>query len=570
MSRRVEVHRLRRRHDLVDPAETVDGDLLNEQLHLGVEVFTPFFSRAFFFHQCVHLHVDPSLHQSARFEGAFGATVKRACETERVSSLVPPAPSPVDLPVVAGTAVRLDERAVFIDRNLVAGGSPWRLLRLAGPSREVVERWRLGGCVEPGEGRLARTLITQGLLHPITTDEVDVGDVEVVVPLRDDSTSLSALLSQLNGFRVTVVDDASMDGEAVTRVAERAGADLLRLDRNLGPGGARNAGARRGAGAFIWFIDADVTLVNPENVAKRLRSAFSDPLVAAVAPRVRGADDPGWREGFERRFGPLDQGPKPSLVVAGASVSFVPGACLMVRREAFGDGFDDSLRVGEDVDFVWRLTDAGWLVRYDAATVVAHRARKTWPAWWRQRHLYGRSSAALAIRHGRRVAPLRADAWTVIAWALVAAGRPALAWRVVHAAQRHARTTTFASTLNPDDVAREVVTRHMLSAGGPLARAVVRTFGVAVLAAALHPRLRRGALGLFALGTLWRWRHDRLRVADVPLGVADDLAYGTGVVVGAWRARSWRAVLPDITRPTMSLREVIGLAGRGTRPPRLT
>jgi len=56
-------------------------------------------------------------------------------------------------------------------------------------------------------------------------------------------------------------------------------------------------------------------------------------------------------------------------------VPFVPSACLLIRRNCFGDGFDETLRYGEDVDLVWRLHDRGWLVRYVADVAVTHRAR---------------------------------------------------------------------------------------------------------------------------------------------------------------------------------------------------
>jgi hypothetical protein len=39
-------------------------------------------------------------------------------------------------------------------------------------------------------------------------------------------------------------------------------------------------------------------------------------------------------------------------------------------------------------------------------------------------------------------------------------------------------------------------------------------------------------------------------VAMGALAVADDLAYGAGVWRGCWRARSWRALLPSVSRST--------------------
>jgi hypothetical protein len=311
-------------------------------------------------------------------------------------------------------------------------------------------------------------------------------------------------------------------------------------------------------------VDTDVSMPNAPDVAHRLQVAFADPLVAVLAPRVCGSEGSSLRERYEQHFSPLDLGERSALVVPGGPVSFVPSACLMVRRQAFGEGFDETLRVGEDVDFVWRLFDRGWLVRYDADVVVTHRARATWRGWWLQRQHYGASSGELAQRHGKRLAPLRADPWTLLAWISVLAGQPAWGARIVRSARNHARDKFFASADDPNRVANEVVVRNMLRAGGPLARALVRSFGVVLLVAALHPRLRARALGAFALGTAWRWRHHRFHVTDLPLGIADDLAYGVGVIEGAWHTKSLRALTPAITKSSMGFREALGLASSST------
>jgi hypothetical protein len=296
------------------------------------------------------------------------------------------------------------------------------------------------------------------------------------------------------------------------------------------------------------------------DVAQRLYAAFTDPLVAATAPRVQGPEGSSTREKFEQHFSPLDMGERSGLVVPGGPVGYVPSACLMVRREAFGEGFDEALRVGEDVDFVWRLHDRGWLVRYDSRVVVTHRTRTSWRKWWLQRQRYGASSGELARRHGARLAPLRSDPWTLLAWISVLAGQPAIGGRLVRAARNHARDEYFQMADQPNKVATELVTRNMVRAGGPLARGVVRTFGVGLLLAALHPRLRTRALVLFAVGTAWRWRHHRPHVTDIPLGVVDDLAYGVGVAQGAWQTKSFRTLTPHVTKSSMGLKEALGLS----------
>jgi mycofactocin system glycosyltransferase len=423
----------------------------------------------------------------------------------------------------------------------------------------LAERWKNGGVVQAGEERFARTLVLQGLLHPHFSAELQVDEIDVVVPIFDNVAPLPTLLRQLQGLHVTVVDDGSPRGDEIRAYCATFDVDLIRLDDNKGPARARNVGSSATSRKILWFVDADVEMENALDVARRLFPVFGDPLVAAVAPRVRGGAGSSLRERFEQHFSPLDMGERSGLVVPGGPVGYVPSASIMVRREAFGDGFDEALKVGEDVDFVWRLHDAGWLVRYEAEVVVTHPPRETWRLWWLQRQRYGASSAELSTRHGARLAPLRADPWTLLAWTSVLIGKPSAGARIIRSARAHARDQFFQGTDDPNEVAKQVVSRNMLRAGGPLARACVRTFGVVLLVAAIHPKLRKRALLLFVVGTAWRWRHHRLHVTDVPVAVADDLAYGVGVLQGAARWRTLRPLTPHITKSSMALRDVLGL-----------
>lgn len=479
-------------------------------------------------------------------------------------ALLPRAPSPVESPVAIGTKVELDEQVTLLDRDLLTGGSPWRLLRLAGGSRRVLERWRGGGEVLAGEERFARTLVQQGLVHPHFVNQVDVDDVDVIIPVRDDVASLRVLLAQLVGFHVTVVDDGSLNHSMIEDCARQFDVSLVTLEENRGPGAARNAGVAATSRPMLWFLDADVTIDSPTDVVARLGAEISDPLVGAVAPRIRGGAGSSIRDRFERRFSPLDMGERGGLVVPGAAVGYVPSACLLVRRASFGEGFDEDLRCGEDVDLIWRLVDQGWLVRYDASVTVIHRARGTWRHWWNQRVGYGESASDLAARHPDRLAPIRLDAWTTIAWGAALAGRPGWSAQIVRAARANFHSRVADSTEDPSRVTREVVARNMVRTGAPLARAIVRTFGLVVLASALHPRLRRRALVLFTVGTAWRWRTTRLHVSDVPLAIADDVAYAVGVYRGAWRTKTLGALKPHFTKSSIGLRDVLGLRTTST------
>ena len=422
----------------------------------------------------------------------------------------------------------------------------------------MVARWSRGDVVRPGEETLARTLVDRGVARTRAANRLDALDVDVIIPVYGHSHHLDALVSRLAQWPITIVDDGSPDSAAIADVARRAGATLVRLESNQGPAAARNAGLCATTREFVWFLDADVELGDPAHTFARLGAYTSDPRVAGVAPRVRGTPGHRARDRFERHFGPLDLGDASALVTPSGSVSYVASACLLARRDALGHGFDPTLRVGEDVDLVWRLHDHGWLVHYDADVTVTHLARPTWRQWWSQRVGYGRSAAALATRHGSRLAPLRLDPWTGGAWLAIVAGRPQVAGHLwVSARETLARRVS--DEPRGSRVASALVARATATGGADLARGAVRVYGPWLALAALVPRWRRRALTIIAVGVAWRWRRGHVDLRDVPLAALDDLAYAVGVARGARAARSWRALTPAWVGPW---RDLLGLATR--------
>jgi predicted hotdog family 3-hydroxylacyl-ACP dehydratase len=204
-------------------------------------------------------------------------------------------------------------------------------------------------------------------------------------------------------------------------------------------------------------------------------------------------------------------------------------------------------------------------VRYDATVVVTHATRATLPSWWRQRHDYGRSAARLAELHPGRLAPVRADAWTLAAWSAILARQPRVAAGVIAGARRLLEEQLPASLDDRATVANLIAVRNMAGAGGPIARNIVRSYGPLVLAAAVAKKTRPIAVIVFATGTLWRW-HDRdeRRLADLPWAVVDDLAYASGLWRGAIERRSPAVVIPQITGSIKGLARALRPGASGT------
>ncbi|MFP5322752.1 MAG: mycofactocin biosynthesis glycosyltransferase MftF [Acidimicrobiia bacterium] len=458
------------------------------------------------------------------------------------------------------------------DGRTFLGGSPLRLLRFTEAGAAAADRVLAGGPVPAGgaEALVARRLLDAGLAHPRPLAAPELA-VSVVVPVRDDVAGVAALLDRLPPRlgEVVVVDDGSADPEALA-AAVGARATVRRHERSLGPGAARDTGWRTTSGDVVVFVDADVT--PGDGWLEPLLAHLLDPAVGVVAPRVRSRPGSTLLERYERHRSPLDLGPTEARVVPRSRVAYVPTAALVCRRavlEALG-GFDASMRLGEDVDLVWRAVEAGWTVRYEPRSEVVHRPRPTWAAWARQRRGYGSAAAALDRRHPGAVAPVELNAWSLAAWALAALGgrRGAAAGTAVAVGSSLALAPKLRGRVDdPVPTALRLGGLGTLHAGTWLARAVWRAWLPVALVAGLRSRRVRAAAAVAAVVPAVLDRRDAARTG--PVGVdpvrwvlvhaADQAAYAAGVWRGVLAERSARCLLPRLSG-------IPGLVGKSGSP----
>jgi mycofactocin system glycosyltransferase len=450
------------------------------------------------------------------------------------------------------TTVELDPGARLHtgpDGALLIGGQPLRALRLNPAAARVVAGWRGGGTATgPAETALAARLHGYGLAVA-RSDHSPFGpsDVTAVVPVRDRADTLDRCLATLAGTRVLVVDDGSRQPAAVAAVAARHRAELIVRRVNGGPAAARNTGLAAVRTPLVAFVDSDCRL--PAGWLADLLPVLADGT-AVVGPRIFGTGGPGALARFEAGSGPLDLGGTASPVGPGARVGYLPAAVLLCRRAALGAGFDEAMRVGEDVDLVWRVAAAGHPVRYEPRVVVEHETRPEFAGWLAQRFGYGRSGSALAARHPDRLAPVVISRWSVPALLCLAAGRP------VRAAGCTALTAAGLWTRLPAGPGRATESVRLTGAGLGwtllgLAEAAARPWLPALLAVSTVSGTARRITAVAVAVRLLRTRHgrspDQHPLAWAALRVADDLAYGTGVWAGVLRDREPGPVLPKIT-----------------------
>lgn len=438
--------------------------------------------------------------------------------------------------------------------GLLAGSPPtWWSVTRAGAS--VLNGLENGAPLPPGHASLTDRLLAGGAVHPVDPTPCAPADLTVVIPalLRDDDAhaALSRLVATLSPLRVVVVDDGS------PRPVDIDGAVVTRHDSPRGPGAARNTGLSFVDTDSVAFVDADVH-IDADDLC-RLTGHLADRRVALVAPRVcaAGGASLSW---YDDGRSPLDLGTQPALVRPFSRVSYVPSAVIACRvsvlREA--QGFDESMRWGEDVDLVWRLVASGQWCRYDPSVIARHDVRPGLTALLGQRFRYGTSAGPLATRHNDIVAPFRAGVPLTIAALTLLTG-----WWVVAAVAGLTAATWYSTALTRRGLS---LGRAITTAATAVARAVHQA-SVAVarawwpLAAVASVFTWRGGLALVFGATVpvavdavrTKVRFTRLPVW-ILLHLADDVAYSLGVWRGAVTARSVRCLVPSVSVPRRSSR----------------
>lgn len=106
----------------------------------------------------------------------------------------------------------------------------------------------------------------------------------ILVPAFEEAERVAQVVQAARTARlgpVLVIDDGSRD--ATGAAAREAGARVLRLERNLGKGGALAAGMVACEAEVLVLLDADLTGLRPEHVR-----ALAAPVLAGEADMTRG------------------------------------------------------------------------------------------------------------------------------------------------------------------------------------------------------------------------------------------------------------------------------------------
>ncbi|MDJ0665744.1 MAG: mycofactocin biosynthesis glycosyltransferase MftF [Desulfobacterales bacterium] len=259
------------------------------------------------------------------------------------------------------------------------------------------------------------TLIRKGYLAQAGFPRLAASEypsVSVIIPVRDRPQEIQECLASLTRLdypaakrEIIVVDDASRDDTPAV-VEQFPVVRLIRMTQHRQAAFCRNRAAEAARGNILAFIDSDC-LADPTWL-KELVPAFRDDSLGALGGWVDAAFEDNGLDRYEKVKSALKMGSWFKRSEQAERFFYVPACNFLVRRDAFQEvgGFRESLHVGEDVDFCWRLQDAGYSLEYRPLGRVAHKHRNRLGAFCARRFDYGTSEPVLQSLHRARVKTL--------------------------------------------------------------------------------------------------------------------------------------------------------------------
>ncbi len=175
--------------------------------------------------------------------------------------------------------------------------------------------------------------------------------VSVIIPAYNEEQCLPETLERIGKAlsvaacpsEIIVVDNDSQDG--TKQVAEAFGAKVF-LEKEHNISRVRNTGAKNSTGDVLIFIDAD-TLV-PDTLFQKITAVMENEKCLGGAVGVEYED-------FERKWMKFYL---MGWAFWGKFFNMAQGAAQFCRKSVFEklEGYDQTIFMGEDVEFYWRLS----------------------------------------------------------------------------------------------------------------------------------------------------------------------------------------------------------------------
>ncbi len=226
--------------------------------------------------------------------------------------------------------------------------------------------------------------------------------VSVIVCSYNGAQTLEACLASLleidyPDFEIVLVDDGSTDRTPEIVDQFRRDPRLVPVrQKNMGLSHARNVGAHTARGNIFAYTDGDC-MADPDWLYYMVGTLLSGPYAGVGGPNI----SPPAANWVQACVSAAPGGPS-HVLTTDVVAEHIPGCNMAFHRWAFEKvgGFDPEYRkAGDDVDFCWRLQNAGQVIAFSAAAIVWHYRRFTLQAFKKQQEGYGEAESMLRFNH---------------------------------------------------------------------------------------------------------------------------------------------------------------------------
>ena len=226
----------------------------------------------------------------------------------------------------------------------------------------------------------------------------------IIVPVYNRPNEVDELLQSLcqqtvKDFEVLIIEDGSI--KTCKDVCDKY-ANILVLHyhakENSGPGQSRNYGAERAKGEYVIILDSDVVL--PNTYIEAIEKSLTSEIIAFGGP-----------DAAHPSFTPIQKAISYSMTsffttggIRGGKAKldkFYPRSFNMgIRRDVYLQlGGFTKMRFGEDIDFSYRIVEAGYRPQLFPEAWVWHKRRTDFHKFFRQVYNSGIARINLEKRH---------------------------------------------------------------------------------------------------------------------------------------------------------------------------
>ena len=223
--------------------------------------------------------------------------------------------------------------------------------------------------------------------------------VSIIVCSYNGGRTLATCLDSLGklnypAYEIILVDDGSTDDTPY--VAAQFPQVRYIHQTNQGLSRARNTGAGTAKGEVLAYTDSDC-MADVDWLYYLIGTLLSGDYAGVGGPNIT----PPAQNWIQACVAAAPGGPS-HVLLTDTVAEHIPGCNMAFYRWAFENvgGFDPEYhKAGDDVDFCWRIQQAGWVIAFSPAALVWHYRRFTLRAFFKQQDGYGEAESLLRFKH---------------------------------------------------------------------------------------------------------------------------------------------------------------------------